>query len=101
MGGELVIHALQSVVAEHQLQAGGGVGGGLLAAREEFLFVGGEGGLGVAGVVGDGPAELGDVEHGHGVRRRLAHRPSDAIRLPTHAPMRRPTPGLDKSRCLA
>ncbi|MGA6225575.1 hypothetical protein ACPESV_35195 [Streptomyces umbrinus] len=97
MGGELVVHALQSVVAEHQLQAGGGVGGGLLAARDEFLFVGGEGGLGVAGVVGDGPAELGAVEHGHEVRRR----PSNAIRLPTHAPMRRPTPGLDKSRCLA
>jgi len=61
--------------------------------------VGSEGGLGVAGVVGDCPAELGAVEHGHEVRRRLAHRPSDAVCL--LALMRRPTPDLDKSRCRA
>jgi hypothetical protein len=56
MGGELGEQALEGVVAEHQLQVGGGLSGGCLAAGEERLFVGGQGDLGAAGLSSDRPA---------------------------------------------
>src|SRR5580698_2018998 len=63
LAGEEVEQAGWAVVAEDELVVPVGFGGELGGPGKERLLVLGQGGFGVAGMRGDGLAELGAVEH--------------------------------------